>query len=123
MASVHGLVPAQRYVFPVSDGEAEPAPIDSSADGFERYKSLQEQGRTVGMVAFPNTTLIRGERDYLVDPGLVMQGAPVIGAMRELGVDPNEVKDVIRRDLHFDHVERLARWPMRRPYVNRLEPA
>ena len=34
------------------------------------------------MVAFPNTLLVRGERDYLVDPGLIMQGAPVIGALR-----------------------------------------
>src|SRR5947208_5699187 len=121
MASVHVLVPAQRYVFSVSDGEAEPAPIDSSADGFERYKSLQEEGRTVGMVAFPNTTLIRGERDYLVDPGLIMQGAPVIGALRELGIDPNEVKDVILTHLHFDHAEGLAGWPMRRTHVHRLE--
>ena len=31
------------------------------------------------MVAFPNTVLIRGERDYLVDPGLIMQGVALIG--------------------------------------------
>ena len=60
------------------------------------------------MVAFPNTVLIRAERDYLVDPGLIMQGAPVIGALQELGVDPNEVKDVILTHLHFDHAEGLA---------------
>jgi glyoxylase-like metal-dependent hydrolase (beta-lactamase superfamily II) len=121
MASVHVLVPAQRYVFAVSNGEAEAATIDSSAEGFERYKSLQQGGRTTGMVAFPNTLLIRGERDYLVDPGLIMQGAPVIGAMGELGVDPNEVKDVILTHLHFDHAEGLAAWPMRRTYVHRIE--
>src|SRR4051794_37054201 len=121
MASVHLLVPAQRYVFAVSNGEAEAAAIDSSAEGFERYKELQEGGRTVGMVAFPNTSLIRGERDYLVDPGLIMQGAPVLGALGELGVDPNGVKDVILTHLHFDHAEGLAGWPMRRTYVHRLE--
>jgi glyoxylase-like metal-dependent hydrolase (beta-lactamase superfamily II) len=121
MASVHVLVPAQRYVFAVSNGEAEPAPTDSSADGFKRYKSLQQEGRTAGMVAFPNTLLIRGERDYLIDPGLVMQGAPVIGALRELGVDPNDVKDVVLTHLHFDHAEGLAGWPMRRTFVHRLE--
>jgi glyoxylase-like metal-dependent hydrolase (beta-lactamase superfamily II) len=121
MASVHVLVPAQRYVFAVSNGEAEAATIDSSAEGFERYKSLQKGGRTTGMVAFPNTLLIRGERDYLVDPGLIMQGAPVIGAMGELGVDPNEVKDVILTHLHFDHAEGLAGWPMRRTYVHKIE--
>jgi N-acyl homoserine lactone hydrolase len=121
MASVHVLVPAQRYVFAVSNGEAEAAEIDSSAEGFQRYKSIQQGGRTAGMVAFPNTLLIRGERDYLVDPGLIMQGAPVIGAMREQGVDPNEVKDVILTHLHFDHAEGLAGWPMRRTYVHRIE--
>jgi glyoxylase-like metal-dependent hydrolase (beta-lactamase superfamily II) len=121
MASVHVLVPAQRYVFAVSNGEAEAATIDSSAEGFERYKSLQEGGRTTGMVAFPNTLLVRGERDYLVDPGLIMQGAPVIGAMGELGVDPNEVKDVILTHLHFDHAEGMAAWPMRRTYVHKIE--
>jgi glyoxylase-like metal-dependent hydrolase (beta-lactamase superfamily II) len=121
MANVHLLLPAQRYVFAVSNGEAEAATIDSSAEGFQRYKSLQEGGRTAGMVAFPNTLLIRGERDYLVDPGLIMQGAPVIGALEELGVEPNEVKDVILTHLHFDHAEGLAGWPMRRTYVHRIE--
>jgi N-acyl homoserine lactone hydrolase len=121
VASVHVLIPAQRYVFAVSNGEAEAATADSSAEGFERYKSLQQGGRTAGMVAFPNTSLIRGERDYLVDPGLIMQGAPLIGAMGELGVDQNEVKDVILTHLHFDHAEGLAGWPMRRTYVHRIE--
>jgi N-acyl homoserine lactone hydrolase len=121
MASVHILLPAQRYVFAVSNGKAEAATIDSSADGFQRYKSLQQGGRTAGMVAFPNTLLIRSERDYLVDPGLIMQGAPVIGALQEMGVDPGDVKDVILTHLHFDHAEGLAGWPMRRTYVHRLE--
>jgi glyoxylase-like metal-dependent hydrolase (beta-lactamase superfamily II) len=121
MASVHILVPAQRYVFALSNGEAEAATIDSSAEGFQRYKALQEGGRTAGMVAFPNTLLIRGQRDYLVDPGLIMQGAPVIGALQELGIDPSDVKDVILTHLHFDHAEGLAGWPMRRTHVHRLE--
>jgi N-acyl homoserine lactone hydrolase len=121
VASVHILVPAQRYVFAVSNGEAEAATVDSSAEGFQRYKQLQKGGRTAGMVAFPNTLLVRGERDYLVDPGLIMQGAPVIGALAELGVGPEEVKDVILTHLHFDHAEGMAAWPMRRTYVHRLE--
>ena len=121
MASVHLLIPAQRYVFAVSKGEAEAEASGSSAYGFERYKALQAGGNTTGMVAFPNTLLIRGARDYLVDPGLIMQGAPLIGAMEELGVDPGAVKDVILTHLHFDHAEGLAAWPMRKTYVHRLE--
>jgi N-acyl homoserine lactone hydrolase len=121
VASVHILVPAQRYVFAVSNGEAEATTVDSSADGFRRYKELQRGGRTAGMVAFPNTLLVRGERDYLVDPGLIMQGAPVIGALTELGVEAPQIKDVILTHLHFDHAEGMAAWPMRRTYVHRLE--
>jgi N-acyl homoserine lactone hydrolase len=121
VASVHLLVPAQRHVFAVSNGEAEVAASDDSAEGFRRYKELQAGGRTTGMVAFPNTLLVRGARDYLVDPGLIMQGAPVIGALAELGVDPGEVKDVILTHLHFDHAEGLAAWPQRRTFVHRLE--
>jgi glyoxylase-like metal-dependent hydrolase (beta-lactamase superfamily II) len=121
MASVHILVPAQRYVFALENGEAKPQAAGSSADGFRRYKQLQADGKTVGMVAFPNTLLIRGERDYLVDPGLVMQGAPLFGSLRELGVDPNEIKDVILTHLHFDHAEALGAWPQRRTWVHRLE--
>ena len=121
MASVHVLVPAQRLVFAVSNGDAEITAVSSSADGFRRYKELQRGGRTAGMVAFPNTLLVRGERDYLVDPGLIMQGAPVIGALQELGVEPHEVKDVILTHLHFDHAEGMAAWPQRRTYVHKLE--
>jgi N-acyl homoserine lactone hydrolase len=121
LPSVHVLVPAQRYVFAVSNGDADVATVDNSADGFRRYKELQAGGRTAGMVAFPNTLLVRGERDYLVDPGLIMQGAPVFGALQELGVDPGDVKDVILSHLHFDHAEGLVAWPQRRVYVHRLE--
>jgi len=119
--SVHVLVPAQRHVFAVSNGDADVTAVDDSADGFRRYKELQAGVRTAGMVAFPNTLLVRGERDYLVDPGLIMQGAPVFGALQELGVDPGDVKDVILSHLHFDHAEGLVAWPQRRVYVHRLE--
>jgi len=121
MPSVHLLLPAQRHVFTVCNGEAEVATIDDSADGFRRYKALQAGGRTAGMVAFPNSLLIRAAEDYLVDPGLVMQGAPLIGALEELGVSPGDVKKVIMTHLHFDHAEGLAAWPQRTVYVHRLE--
>jgi N-acyl homoserine lactone hydrolase len=121
MASVHVLLPAQRYVFAVSNGEAEATVADSSADGFRRYKELQAGGRAAGMVAFPNTLLVRGERDYLVDPGLIMQGTALNGAISELGVEPHEIKDVILTHLHFDHAEGMAAWPMRRTFVHKIE--
>jgi N-acyl homoserine lactone hydrolase len=121
MASVHVLIPAQRYVFSLENGEAKPERVSSSAEGFLRYKELQSEGKAVGMVAMPNTVLVRGERDYLVDPGLIMQGAPLFGALGELGVDANEIKDVILTHLHFDHAEGMAAWPQRRTFVHRIE--
>jgi N-acyl homoserine lactone hydrolase len=119
--SVHLLLPAQRYVFSLDGESAVPERLDSSADGFRRYKELQAEGKTVGMVAFPNSLLIRASEDYLVDPGLVMQGAPLFGSLSELGVSPNDVKKVIMTHLHFDHAEALAAWPQRTVYVHRLE--
>ena len=121
MPSVHVLIPAQRYVFALDGEDAEPQQIASSAEGFKRYKALQAEGKAVGMVAFPNTLLVRGERDYLVDPGLIMQGAPLFSALGELGVDANQIQDVILTHMHFDHAEGLAAWPQRRVIVHRLE--
>ena len=120
--SVHVLIPAQRYVFSVDgEGGAEVAAITSSAEGFRRYKELQSEGRSVGMVVIPNTSLIRASRDYLVDPGLVMQGSALIGALAAHGIEPHEIKDVILTHLHFDHAEGMAAWPQRRTVVHRLE--
>src|ERR671922_2272226 len=122
MHSVHILVPAQRHVFSLDGrGGASVESLESSADGFRRYKELQAEGKPTGMVAFPNTCLIRAERDYLVDPGLVMQGGPVFGALQALGVEAHRVEDVILTHLHFDHAEGLAAWPQRRAFVHRLE--
>ena len=122
MPSVHVLVPAQRYVFAVSDGEAEVPALDSSADGFRRYKEMQAEGKAAGMIAFPNTLLIRmDERDYLVDPGLIMQGGALLGALSELEVDPHSIKDVILTHMHYDHSQAMAAWPMRKTYVHKIE--
>jgi N-acyl homoserine lactone hydrolase len=121
MHSVDVLVPAQRYVFSLDGGDAVPERVKSSADGFRRYKELQEEGRTVGMVAIPNSVLIRASENYLVDPGLIMQGAPLFGALGALGVDAGDVRKVIMSHLHFDHAEALATWPQRTVYVHRLE--
>ena len=122
MPSVHVLVPAQRYVFAVSNGRSEAPSLDSSADGFRRYKEMQGEGRAAGMIAFPNTLLIRmDERDYLVDPGLIMQGGALLGALDELGVEPQEIKDMILTHMHYDHSQAMAAWPMRKTYVHKIE--
>ncbi len=118
--SVEVLLPAQRYVFALEDGRAEPQQIGSSAEGFKAYKRLQAEGRVAGMIAFPNCCLIRASENYVVDPGLIMQGAPVTASLRARGIEPHETK-VILTHTHFDHVEALVEFAQRETYVHRIE--
>jgi N-acyl homoserine lactone hydrolase len=121
MASVHTLLPPQRFLLALDgDRAAAEAPV-SSPEGFKRYKALQAQGKPVGMIAIPHCLLVRGAQDYLVDPGLIMQGAPVFGALQRLGVEAHTIKKVLMTHLHFDHAEALIAWPQRQVYVHRIE--
>lgn len=119
--SVEILVPAQRYVFAIEDGEAKPESISSSAEGFKAYKRLQSQGKVAGMVAIPNSCLIRASEDYVVDPGVVMQGAPYTSALGARGIESHTVKKVILTHTHFDHVQALIEFPQRQVFVHQIE--
>ena len=103
--SVEVLLPAQRYVFALEDGRAVPQPASTSEEGFHSYKKLQREGKVAGMIAIPNCCLIRAGVDYVVDPGVMMQGAPVTASLRKRGIEPHETK-VILTHTHFDHVRR-----------------
>jgi glyoxylase-like metal-dependent hydrolase (beta-lactamase superfamily II) len=119
--SVEILLPAQRYVFALDEnGNAEPQPVKSSAEGFLAYKKLQREGRVAGMIAIPNCCLIRAAENYVVDPGVIMQGAPVTGALRKRGIEPHETK-VILTHTHFDHVQALIEFAQRETYVHEIE--
>lgn len=119
--SVEVLLPAQRYVFALDEhGNAEPAPAATSAEGFLAYKRLQKEGRVAGMIAIPNCCLIRAATDYVVDPGVIMQGAPVSSTLRARGIEPHETK-VILTHTHFDHVQALIEFAQRETYVHEIE--
>jgi N-acyl homoserine lactone hydrolase len=119
--SVEILLPAQRYVFALDEhGNAEPQPATTSAEGFLTYKRLQKEDRIAGMIAIPNCCLIRAGEDYVVDPGVIMQGAPVTGALRKRGIEPHETK-VILTHTHFDHVQALIEFTQRETYVHEIE--
>ena len=119
--SVEILLPAQRYVFALDEhGNAEPQPASTSAEGFLTYKRLQPEGRVAGMIAIPNCCLIRAGEDYVVDPGVIMQGAPVTGALRKRGIEPHDTK-VILTHTHFDHVQALIEFTQRETYVHEIE--
>ena len=72
------------------------------------------------MIAIPNCCLIRAAENYVVDPGVVMQGAPVTGALRKRGIEPHETK-VILTHTHFDHVQALIEFTQRETYVHEIE--
>ena len=118
--SVEILLPAQRYVFALEDGTAKPQPASTSAEGFQSYKRLQREGKVAGMIAMPNCSLVRASENYVVDPGLVMQGAPVSSSLRARGIEPHTVK-VLLTHAHFDHVEALIEFPQRLTYLHEQE--
>ena len=118
--TVEVLLPAQRYVFALENGRAEPQPASTSAEGFLSYKRLQAAGKVAGMVAMPNCCLVRASENYVVDPGVMMQGAPVTGSLRKRGVEPHECK-VILTHTHFDHVQALIEFTQREVYVHEIE--
>jgi glyoxylase-like metal-dependent hydrolase (beta-lactamase superfamily II) len=115
------LVPAQRYVFALENGNAVPQPASTSAEGFKSFKRLKREGKVAGMIALPNCCLIRASEDYVVDPGLIMQGAPVSGALAARGIEPHTVQKVILTHTHFDHVEALVEFMQRETFVHELE--
>jgi N-acyl homoserine lactone hydrolase len=118
--SVEILLPAQRYVFALADGRAEPQPASTSAEGFLSYKKVQKEGGVAGMIAMPNCCLIRASENYVVDPGVMMQGAPVTGTLRARGIEPHTTK-VILTHAHFDHVQALIEFAQRDTYVHEIE--
>ncbi len=118
--SVEILLPAQRYVFALDNGNVEVQPSPTSADGFRAYKRLQAEGRVAGMIAMPNCCLVRAAENYVVDPGLIMQGAPVSASLRARGIEPHTTT-VLLTHAHFDHVEALIEFAQRETYIHEIE--
>lgn len=123
MHKVEILFPAQRFVFALGPGTAEPVPVADSPAGFATYKEIQSRGDKAAMIAIPNSVLVRAAKPYVVDPGIAMQGAPYSSALELHGVNPWDVKDVILTHLHFDHTQALMEFPGRRAYVHATELA
>ncbi len=121
--SVDLLFPERRFVFEVGAGSAELQEPVASPAGFSRYKEIQRSGEAAAMLVIPNACLIKAARNYVVDPGIPMQGAPYSSAVGNLGVDPFAVEDVILTHMHFDHVGGLVEFPGRRVFVHETELA
>lgn len=70
-----------------------------------------------GYVRLPHVagtvSLIRdGDRVIIVDPGMVADRELILGPMRELGVGPGDVTDVVLSHHHPDHTLNVALFPV-----------
>src|SRR5665648_859929 len=107
------LIPTQRYVFTVNSGRLEEYNREGelSFHRFSRYQSLKADHPVHGMVAWPNTVLLSGPATVVVDPGLVMQGEPLLAALAERGLSAGDVDLVVNTHAHMDHVQANVYFP------------
>lgn len=107
------VVPAHRYVFSVEEGTVLEfnQPGDLPHDRFIRYQETKSKHPVHGMIAWPNTVLLRGPLTVIIDPGMVMQGPPLLLGLERLGVDPEDVDLVINTHHHVDHTHGNSYFP------------
>ncbi len=55
-----------------------------------------------------------GDRFVIVDPGLVPERAAILGPLAALGVDPDQVTDIVFSHHHPDHTVNAALFPQAR---------
>jgi glyoxylase-like metal-dependent hydrolase (beta-lactamase superfamily II) len=69
-----------------------------------------------GYVRLPHVagtvSLVRdGDRIVVVDPGMVADRDRILGPLRDLGVDPGSVTDIVVSHHHLDHTVNIALFP------------
>lgn len=106
--SLELLIPAHRMVFAVCDGEVLEVSGGGSAATFRGYRALELPGAVHGMIAWPNTVLMRRQGECVViDPGYATQGEMLVQALAARGITPGDVDTVLMTHLHSDHVSAL----------------
>ncbi len=73
------------------------------------------------MVTWPNTVLLRGPQTVVVDPGLDLQGPPLLLALERLGLGAGDVDLIVNTHHHGDHTQANRYFPDRPVAVHRLE--
>ncbi len=53
-----------------------------------------------------------GDRTVVVDPGMVAERELILGPLRDLGVEPQDVTDVVVSHHHLDHTVNIALFPV-----------
>jgi glyoxylase-like metal-dependent hydrolase (beta-lactamase superfamily II) len=99
------LIPAHRIVFALTGDEVVELRGSSTFGTFGVYRGLP--GVVHGMIAWPNTVLLTGPENVVVDPGYQTQGDMLAGGLATRGLAPEDVRTVLATHLHSDHVSAL----------------
>ena len=86
------LIPAHRIVVALAGGEVVDLRSSSTFGTFGAYRELPDAVH--GMIAWPNTVLLTGPENVVVDPGYQTQGDMLAAALAAHGVSPDDVHTV-----------------------------
>lgn len=112
-------MPAHRVVLELLDGEVLQVRGATSAGTFRAYRGLE--GAVHGMIAWPNTVLLTGPGNVVVDPGYQTQGDMLVGVLEERGLAPADIPTVVMTHLHSDHLSALPQLGAVALHVHELE--
>lgn len=99
------LVPTHRIVVALRGEAVIELRGPTTASTFGAYRGLPDAVH--GMIAWPNTVLLTGPENVVVDPGYMTQGDMLAGALAARGLSPGDVRTVLATHLHSDHVSAL----------------
>lgn len=112
MYRVDLLLPTARFAFAVVGDRVAVVPEHRSPEAFQLYSQLKRDHEVVGMTTFPNSLLLRGPRTILVDPGLHLQGEPVVRALALLGLSVPDIDLIALTHAHADHAGACVDLPL-----------
>lgn len=98
-------MPTHRIVFALRGGEVIELRGPSTATTFGAYRDLPDAVH--GMIAWPNTVLLTGPQNVVVDPGYATQGDVLQHALGARGIAVDDVRTVLMTHMHSDHLSAL----------------
>ena len=114
-------MPTHRFVFALRGPEVVEVHAPSTFGAFGAYRGLPDAVH--GMIAWPNTVLLRGPELVVVDPGYATQGDVLEAALAARGIGVDDVRTVLATHLHSDHVTALPQLGQVDLHVHEIELA
>lgn len=86
------------------------------------HQTTKEPGKPYVIKNFSSAiTLIGGEKNILVDTGVIGQEAEILAALKEKGLDPADIDIVINTHEHFDHTSNNHLFPHAHRIISHYE--